>query len=133
MLAYTVRRFLGLLPALFVIITLSFFLVRLAPGGPFDQERALPPQVRANLDRVYGLDQPLALQYVHYLSRLARGDLGPSFKLRDFSVSELIAAGLPVSATLGALALLGCHPRDSPGRGCRLVARTSRRLRDRRV
>lgn len=106
MLAYTVRRFLGLLPALFVIITLSFFLVRLAPGGPFDQERALPPQVRANLDRVYGLDQPLALQYVHYLSRLARGDLGPSFKLRDFSVSELIAAGLPVSATLGALALL---------------------------
>jgi oligopeptide transport system permease protein len=106
MLAYTVRRFLGLLPALFVIVTVSFFLVRLAPGGPFDQERTLPPQIRANLDRVYGLDQPLALQYVHYLSRLAQGDLGPSFKLRDFSVSELIAAGLPVSATLGGLALL---------------------------
>jgi oligopeptide transport system permease protein len=106
MLAYTVRRFLGLLPALFVIITVSFFLVRLAPGGPFDQERTLPPQVRANLDRVYGLDQPLALQYVHYLSRLTQGDLGPSLKLRDFSVSELIGAGLPVSATLGGFALL---------------------------
>lgn len=106
MLAYSVRRFLGLLPTLFIIVTLSFFLIRLAPGGPFDQERALPPQVRANLDRVYGLDQPLALQYVHYLSRLVRGDLGPSFKLRDFSVSELIAAGLPVSATLGGCALL---------------------------
>jgi oligopeptide transport system permease protein len=106
MLAYSVRRFLGLLPTLFIIVTLSFFLIRLAPGGPFEQERALPPQVRANLDRVYGLDQPLALQYVHYLSRLAQGDLGPSFKLRDFSVSELIAAGLPISATLGGLALL---------------------------
>jgi oligopeptide transport system permease protein len=106
MLAYSVRRFLGLLPALFVIITVSFFLVRLAPGGPFDQERTLAPQIRANLDRVYGLDQPLALQYVHYLSRLAQGDLGPSFKLRDFSVSELIAQGFPVSATLGACALL---------------------------
>lgn len=106
MLAYSVRRFLGLLPTLFVIVTLSFFLIRLAPGGPFDQERTLPPQVRANLDRVYGLDQPIALQYVHYLSRLVRGDLGPSFKLRDFSVSELIAAGLPVSATLGGCALL---------------------------
>src|SRR5512146_49562 len=105
MLAYTVRRFLGLLPALFIILTVSFFLVRLAPGGPFDQERTLAPQVRANLDRVYGLDQPLAMQYVHYLSRLARGDLGPSFKLRVFSVSGLIAAGLPVSAGLGGLAL----------------------------
>src|SRR5215831_16307762 len=106
MLAYSVRRILGLIPALLVIVTVSFFLVRLAPGGPFDQEHALPPQVRANLDRAYGLDQPLALQYVRYLEHLARGDFGPSFKLRDFSVSELIAAGLPVSATLGACALL---------------------------
>jgi len=106
MLAYSVRRILGLLPALFVIITVSFFLVRLAPGGPFDQERALPPQIRANLDRAYGLDQPLPLQYVHYLARLAHGDFGPSFKQRDFTVSELIAAGLPVSATLGGSALL---------------------------
>ena len=106
MLVYSVRRLLGLLPALFVIITVSFFLVRLAPGGPFDQEQALPPQVRANLDRVYGLDQPLGVQYLRYLAHLAQGDFGPSFKLRDFSVSELIAAGLPVSATLGACTVL---------------------------
>src|SRR5262249_12254775 len=106
MLAYSVRRILGILPTLFVIITVSFFLVRLAPGGPFDQELKLPPQVRANLDRVYGLDQPLGVQYLRYLEHLAQGDLGPSFKLRDFSVSELIAAGFPVSATLGLTALL---------------------------
>jgi oligopeptide transport system permease protein len=106
MLVYSVRRILGVLPALFIIITVSFFLVRLAPGGPFDQERTLPPPLRANLDRVYGLDQPLGLQYLHYLARLAQGDFGPSFKMRDFSVSELIASGLPVSATLGGCAIL---------------------------
>jgi len=106
MLAYSVRRLLGILPTLFVIITVSFFIVRLAPGGPFDQEQTLPPQIRANLDRAYGLDQPLGMQYLHYLERLAHGDLGPSFKLRDFSVSELIADGFPVSATLGISALL---------------------------
>jgi oligopeptide transport system permease protein len=106
MLVYSVRRLLGLLPALFVIITVSFFLVRLAPGGPFDQEQALPAQIRANLDRAYGLDQWLPLQYLRYLEHLAQGDFGPSLKLRDFSVSELIGAGLPVSATLGACAVL---------------------------
>src|SRR5689334_6727115 len=106
MLAFSVRRILGLIPALLVIVTVSFFILRLAPGGPFDQEHALPPQIRANLDRAYGLDQPLALQYVHYLGHLVRGDFGPSFKLRDFSVSELIAAGLPVSARLGAWAIV---------------------------
>jgi oligopeptide transport system permease protein len=106
MLAYSVRRLLGILPTLFVIITVSFFIVRLAPGGPFDQEQTLPPQIRANLDRAYGLDQALGMQYLHYLERLAHGDLGPSFKLRDFSVSELIADGFPVSATLGISALL---------------------------
>jgi len=106
MLAYSVRRILGILPTLFVIITVSFFLVRLAPGGPFDQELKLPPSVRANLDRLYGLDQPLGVQYLHYLEHLAQGDLGPSLKLRDFSVSELIAEGFPVSATLGLSALL---------------------------
>lgn len=106
MLAYSARRLLGLLPALFVIITASFFLVRLAPGGPFEQEQALPPQIRANLDRAYGLDQPLGMQYLRYLGHLAQGDFGPSLRLRDFSVSELIASGLPVSATLGACAVL---------------------------
>ncbi len=106
MLAYTVRRIAGLLPAMLVIVTVSFFIVRLAPGGPFDQEQALPPQIRANLERAYGLDRPVAEQYVRYLAGLVQGDFGPSFKLRDFSVGELIAAGLPVSATLGGCAVL---------------------------
>jgi oligopeptide transport system permease protein len=97
---------LGMLPTLFCIVSASFFVVRLAPGGPFDQEQALPPQIRANLDRLYGLDQPLGLQYAHYLGGLLRGDFGPSFKQRDFTVGELIAQGLPVSLTVGAAAIL---------------------------
>jgi oligopeptide transport system permease protein len=94
-----------MLPTLLLIITASFFIVRLAPGGPFDQEQSLSPQIRANLDRLYGLDQPLAVQYLRYLRGLTRGDFGPSFKLRDFSVGELIAQGLPLSVTLGLLAV----------------------------
>jgi oligopeptide transport system permease protein len=93
-------------PTLFCIVSVSFFIVRLAPGGPFDQEQALPPQIKANLDRLYGLDQPLGVQYVRYLEALAHGDFGPSFKLRDFSVGELIAQGLPLSLTLGCAALV---------------------------
>ena len=100
------RRLLGMLPTLFCIVSASFFVVRLAPGGPFDQEQALPPQIRANLDRLYGLDQPLGIQYAHYLGGLLRGDFGPSFKQRDFTVGELIAQGLPVSLTVGAAAIL---------------------------
>jgi oligopeptide transport system permease protein len=96
----------GILPTLFLIVSASFFIVRLAPGGPFDQEQALPPQIRANLDRLYGLDRPLGVQYLHYLNGLAHGDFGPSFKLRDFSVGELIAQGLPLSVTLGCAAIL---------------------------
>lgn len=105
MLAFALRRIAGMIPTLLLIITASFFIVRLAPGGPFDQEQALPPEIRANLDRLYGLDQPLAVQYLHYLRGLAQGDFGPSFKLRDFSVGELIAQGLPLSVTLGLLAV----------------------------
>jgi oligopeptide transport system permease protein len=105
-LSYVLRRVLGLIPTLFIIVTLAFVLVRLAPGGPFDQEQTLAPEVKANLDRAYGLDRPVAEQYLRYLGRLAHGDLGPSMRLRDFSVNQLIAAGLPVSLTLGSLALL---------------------------
>lgn len=105
LLRYAMRRLLGMVPTLFSIVTTSFFIVRLAPGGPFDQEQALPPQIRANLDKLYGLDQPLVTQYVHYLWRLVHGDFGPSFKLRDFSVGELIAQGLPLSLTLGCAAI----------------------------
>jgi oligopeptide transport system permease protein len=93
-------------PTLFIIITLSFFVIRLAPGGPFDEEQALPPEIKANLEAAYGLDKPLPEQYLRYLSGLVRGDFGPSFKFKDFSVTELIAQGLPISLVLGLSAVL---------------------------
>jgi oligopeptide transport system permease protein len=88
-----------------VIVTLVFFLMRLAPGGPFDGERRLPPDVEANMLAAYNLDKPLVNQYLSYLGMLSRGDLGPSFRQKDFSVNELVAAGLPVSLGIGASAL----------------------------
>jgi oligopeptide transport system permease protein len=106
MLSYVLRRLAGLIPTLIIIITVSFLILRLAPGGPFDQEQALSPTVRANLTRAYGLDQPLGRQYLSYLSHLAQGDFGASLRERDFSVNELIRQGLPVSVTLGAAALV---------------------------
>jgi oligopeptide transport system permease protein len=106
MLGFAIRRVATLVPTLFVIITLSFLIIRLAPGGPFDEEQTLTPAIRANLDAAYGLDQPVATQYARYLVRLAHGDFGPSFKFRDTSVGELIAQGLPVSLTLGLSAIL---------------------------
>jgi len=106
MLRYAFRRIAGVVPTLLVIITVSFFVVRLAPGGPFEQEQTLSPQVRANLDRAYGLDRPIPVQYWRYLRGLAHGDFGPSFKQHDFSVTELITQGLPVSGSLGITAVL---------------------------
>lgn len=106
MLAYALRRIVLLIPTLLVIVTISFLTIRLAPGGPFDEEQSLPPQIKANLEKAYGLDQPLLTQYGRYLRGLAHGDFGPSFKLKDFSVGELIAQGLPVSLTLGLSAVL---------------------------
>lgn len=106
MMRFALRRILGVFPTLFVIITLSFFVIRLAPGGPFDEEQALPPEIKANLEAAYGLDKPLTEQYVRYLAGLARGDFGPSFKFKDFSVTELIAQGLPISLVLGLSAVL---------------------------
>ena len=105
MTAYALRRLAHAIPTLFVVVTLSFFLIRLAPGGPFDLERPLPPAAMENLARLYGLDQPLVVQYGRYLAGLARGDLGPSFSFRDLTVADLLARGLPVSMALGALAL----------------------------
>jgi len=105
MLSYAIRRLLGAIPTLLIIVTLTFFVMRLAPRGPFDQEQSLPPQIRANLQAAYGLDQPLPVQYWRYLQGVARGDFGPSVRYRDFTVSELIGRGLPVSATLGLVAL----------------------------
>jgi oligopeptide transport system permease protein len=102
---YFLKRLAGALPTLFIIITLAFFLMRLAPGGPFDQEQTLPPEILANLQRAYGLDQPVAVQYGRYLDALAHGDFGPSFKYKDFTVTELIGQGLPVTLQLGVVAL----------------------------
>ncbi len=106
MLAFALRRIAVLVPTLFVIITLSFLIIRLAPGGPFDAEQALPPAIKANLEAAYGLDAPLLKQYFRYMVGLLQGDFGPSLKFRDLRVSELIAQGLPVSLALGACAML---------------------------
>lgn len=106
MLRYTFGRLAGMVPTLLVIITAAFFVMRLAPGGPFDEEQSLPPEVAANLEAAYGLDQPIAVQFRNYLAGLLRGDLGPSFRYKEFSVAELIRRGLPVTLTVGALALL---------------------------
>lgn len=106
MLRYALRRIFGVIPTLFIIIALSFFVIRLAPGGPFDEEQTLPPEVKANLEAAYGLDKPLPEQFVRYLGGLAQGDFGPSYKFKDFTVTELIAQGLPVSLMLGLSAIL---------------------------
>ncbi len=90
---------------MFLIVTISFFLMRAAPGGPFNLERGLSPVVIANLERVYNLDAPLWQQYLSYLGNLLRLDFGPSYKLPNFTVIELFRVGLPVSIQLGALAL----------------------------
>jgi oligopeptide transport system permease protein len=104
--SFALRRLAGLVPTLLILVTVSFFVIRLAPGGPFDQEQRLPPQIRANLDAAYGLDQPLQVQYGRYLAGLVHGDLGPSFRFKDFRVTEMIASGLPLSLTIGIAAAL---------------------------
>ena len=104
-LAFVLRRLLSAIPTLVVIVALAFLLTRLAPGGPFDEEQALPPEIRANLEAAYGLDQPIAVQFGRYVRGLLQGDFGPSFKYRDFTVTELIASGLPVSLGIGLAAL----------------------------
>lgn len=106
MLAYAIRRVAILVPTLLAIITISFLIIRLAPGGPFDEEQTLSPAIKANLEAAYGLDAPLSKQYFRYMRGLMHGDFGPSFKFRDVRVSELIGQGLPVSLALGACAVL---------------------------
>lgn len=106
MLSYTIRRLLGAIPTLLILIALAFLLIRAAPGGPFDRERSLPPEVEANLRAAYHLDEPLYEQFGRYLWGLLHFDFGPSFQYRDYTVTELIAAGFPVSLTLGLCALV---------------------------
>ena len=149
MLRFIVRRLLGAIPTLFIIIVMAFFLMRAAPGGPFDQERNLPPEIEKNILAAYDLDKPLLRQFIDintfvcgaqystpdaaalaahqltlrdgnyfdasdrrirclggYFGKLLGGDLGPSYKIKDFTVAELIADGAPVSAALGISAIL---------------------------
>jgi oligopeptide transport system permease protein len=102
---YFFTRLAGAVPTLLIIITATFFLMRAAPGGPFDQEQTLPPEIVANLQSAYGLDQPIWAQYAHYLKALVHGDFGPSFKYKDFTVTELIGQGFPVTLQLGVIAI----------------------------
>ena len=106
MFAYALKRFIGAWPTLLILIALAFFMIRAAPGGPFDSERSLPPEIEANLRAAYHLDEPLYQQFGRYLVQLAKGDFGPSFQYKDFTVTELIMTGFPVSLRLGGSAIL---------------------------
>lgn len=99
------RRLLQAIPTLWVVATLTFVLLRLAPGGPFDEEIEVPEEIRARMEAHYGLDQPLMQQYLQFMGNLLRGNLGPSFKYPGWEVHELIAQGIPVSLELGLLAM----------------------------
>lgn len=104
-LTFTIRRLLSALPTLFLLATLTFFTLRLAPGGPFDSDHAFPPEVQANIDQKYELDQPVPTQYLHWLRDVARGDLRESFQYIGRPVTEIIAEALPTSILLGSWAL----------------------------
>lgn len=100
------KRIVSVIPTLFIIVTISFFLIRMAPGGPFDSEREIPPEIAANLENIYHLNEPLWKQYGYYLMNVSKGDFGPSFKYLDYDVTELIMQGFPVSLQLGLLAII---------------------------
>jgi len=102
---YFLRRLLQLVPTLFIIVSISFFVIRLAPGSPFASERALPPEVLRDLEAKYGFDRPLLAQYGTYLSNLVRFDFGMSTKYPQMSVTEIIGLGFPITLQLAALAL----------------------------
>lgn len=103
---HALQRLLGLIPTLLMLITVAFFLIRVAPGGPFDAEKTLPPEIQANLNAKYHLDEPLLQQYFRYLGQVATLDFGPSFQYKDWTVNELIAQGFPVSLTVGLTAIV---------------------------
>lgn len=106
MLKFILRRFLEAIPTLFILITISFFMMRLAPGSPFTGERALSPEVMANIEAKYHLNDPIGKQYLNYIIQLSHGDFGPSFKYKDYSVNYLVDQAFPVSAKLGLVAFL---------------------------
>src|SRR5262245_25577391 len=102
MIRFIARRLLEMIPVLFVIATITFFMLKAAPGGPFDKEKRMSKEVRANMEKHYGLDKPLWEQYLIQMNHLIHGDLGPSYKYANRTVNELIAASFPVSLELGA-------------------------------
>jgi oligopeptide transport system permease protein len=106
MLSFAIRRLLSAIPTLLVLLALAFALIRVAPGGPFDTEKTIPPEIQERLNDTYHLDEPLWQQFGRYLGDLLQGDFGPSFQYKDYTVTELIAAGFPVSLKLGGLAML---------------------------
>ena len=106
MLRYAILRILGAIPTLLLVIAIAFLMVHAAPGGPFDDQRALPPDIERNIEAAYHLDEPLPQQFWRYLKGVLRGDLGPSYRYRDYTVSELIGNSLPLSMRLGALAMI---------------------------
>jgi len=106
MLGYAMRRVLSAIPIALIAITVCFFILRLAPGGPFDGDRALPPTTLANLRAHYNLDEPIWMQYLIYVGRLLQGDLGPSMVYNDFTVAEMLAIGLPFTLMLGFTAFI---------------------------
>ena len=105
MLRFALLRLLWAIPTLLLVIVVAFLMVHAAPGGPFDAERALPAEIEANIARAYHLDEPLPQQFARYLGGILRGDFGPSYRYRDYSVSELIGDAIPVSLKLGVLAM----------------------------
>jgi oligopeptide transport system permease protein len=105
-LRYSLRRLVGAIPTVLILIAVAFFMIRLAPGGPFDSEKVLLPEIEANLRAAYHLDEPLPMQFLRYLGNLARADFGPSFQYRDYTVTELIMTGFPVSLRLGGAAMI---------------------------
>ncbi len=107
MLRYAIRRLLGAIPTILVIITLAFVLLHAAPGGPFDSEKQIPPAIKLNIERKYHLDEPLYRQYLRYLGGILEGDLGPSYQYRDTTVNEIIRQGFPIDVAIGGIALVG--------------------------
>ena len=102
---YVIKRLLGIIPTLLIIITVSFFIVRLAPGGPFDGERNLPETIKRNIEAKYHFDEPLLMQYGRYMFDILRGDLGPSYRYKDHDVNFYIFQSLPNSMILGVIAI----------------------------
>ena len=127
--SYVIKRVFGAIPTVFAVVTLCFIMLQLAPGGPFDGEKKIAPEVLANLEAKYHLNEPLHVQFGYYINNLLHGDLGASFRYADWTVNQLVAQALPKSAAIG-----GSCPADCRGTGyypwchCRPAPEQHRRL-----